>query len=741
MPAPLRRAVLPLSYLLLAVASFVPQSLDPARAVAYVGDSLESVYIVAWNVHQLFSSPLRLFDANVLHPNPRALALTDHRLLPSVAVAPVVWATGNPVLAYNVALALAGLLAALAARRLARLLGVGAAGAWAAGALYAFHTYQVNEGPRLNIVSHGFIPLALAELLLFLRTGRRRNAWTTAAFMLLQGLSSSYHLLYGSLLLGLALAVAVVAAPKPTARRLPALVTAGVLAAVVFLPVALPYLANARAHGYAREVPSGIDLAHYLSTAPTNLLYGPIGVAVRRQQQGPHFVGVVSLLMAALALAAWPRPRTTEDDPALLPARIWVPAAAAFGLLFILLSLGKDVAVFGHVLGPGPYRLLHRFVPGFQLVRIPERLGLLAMLFVALLVGRGIDLVERRWRTAALLLAVLVPLEHLSPLPFVDRIPVGADIPRVYRWLATASVSALAEVPIRGEGLVREETLEMYFSTAHFRPLVHGYTAYPPLLTGVLRRLAARFPAEIGLQALQRAGVDTVVVHHGRPFGVDLRHQLAERSDEQRERLPVLLREAGLDLYTRLPDAVAAGRITLLARFEGKAAALFQSHADEVYRITPAPHMAAAPFPKGRRVIGPGWRYRTKAGDPLAAADGDLATAFEVARPLRGDELFEIVFDSPLPVAGLVLPLRRESAFPTIFRVAGRDTEGHWTEVARLDDAHYLQLLDRLLADPRSAALGFDLGGRALTGVSLLVAEGGTSFQGWSLPEVEVWTP
>ena len=33
------------------------------------------------------------------------------------------------------------------------------------------------------------------------------------------------------------------------------------------------------------------------------------------------------------------------------------------------------------------------------------------------------------------------------------------------------------------------------------------------------------------------------------------------------------------------------------------------------------------------------------------------------------------------------------------------------------------------------------LGGRELSGISLLVDEAGTSFEGWSLPEVEVWVP
>jgi len=186
---------------------------------------------------------------------------------------------------------------------------------------------------------------------------------------------------------------------------------------------------------------------------------------------------------------------------------------------------------------------------------------------------------------------------------------------------------------------------------------------------------------------------------------------------------------------------MAAGRIKREALLSGEAARLYESTADEIYRVLPAPPHAAAPFPVGRRLRDPAWHYRTKTGDPAPAADGDLATSWTVPRFLLGDEFFEITFDSPLRVSGLVLPLRRDSAFPTEFRVAGREPGGPWIELARLDEAHLLQLLDRLRADPRQAALGFDLGGRELIGVSLLVDEAGTSFEGWSLPEVEVWVP
>jgi hypothetical protein len=727
------------SYVLLAVLSFMPQSLRPHDTIAYLGDPAESVYLVAWNVHQFWSDPTRLFQANILHPNADTLTMTDHRLLPSLLVSPVIWATGNPVLAYNVAIALACVLCAWAARRLAAALGVGAIGSWAAGALYGFHTYQVNEAARLHIVFHAFLPLALLELVRLLRTGRARHAWAAAALMLAQGLSSNYFLLYASLTLAFCVAGALVARPRDTVRRLPWLVAAGAVAAVLFLPIALPYVRSARLQGYARDLPLGIDLQHYLSTSPTNLVYGPIGLEVRRQQQGPHFVGFVTLGLAALAIGACALRRGATTPDALLDVRVWVPAAAALALLFVALSLGRDVVVFGRELGPGPYRLLHAFVPGFRLVRIPERLGLVAMLFVAPLVGRGLMLVGARSAVLAAALAIAVPLEHVSLVDEPTRLPVGANVPAVYRWLAGVPVQGLVDLPVRGEGLVRQETLEMYFSTYNWHPLAQGYSGYPPLLTDLLRRMAAEFPSEGSLQVLQRARIDTAIVHHGRELGTDLRHQVPVVRDDE-ERFDRRLAAANLDLYDQLGPAVAAGRIRREAVFAGDSPR-FQSTADEVYRILPAPRRAAARFPSGHRLRSPSWRYRAEVGDPTAAADGDRATEWVVADTLTGEESFRVNFPAPVRVSGLVIPLHRDSRFPTRFRVEGRMTDGSWAPLARFDTPHVLQLVDRLLADPHEAALGFDLACQEVTGLALRAEEGGTSFEGWRLPEVEVWVP
>jgi hypothetical protein len=535
-----------------------------------------------------------------------------------------------------------------------------------------------------------------------------------AALMLLQGLASNYLLMYGALLLGLVVIAAGLARPRRVIRRLPGLALPALAAGVLFLPVLLPHLRSARTYGFTREMSAGIDLRHYVSTIPTNLVWGEIGERVRPQQRATHFVGFLSLALAGAALLA-NRRRPAEQPAALLPRRVWVPAAAALALVFVALSLGRDLVLFGWHAGPGPYRLLHQWVPGFAFIRIPERMSLLAMLFVALLVGEAVALIGRRlgWRVAAAV-ALAVPLEHLSPLPLTVRVPVGPEVPSVYRWLSSAPVRALAEVPVHGEGLIRKETLEEYFSSYHFKPIVHGYVSYPPLLSVLLRRTAAEFPSELSLQVFARTGVDTVVAHHGRAGGE------AQSRDVE--------------------AAAAAGRILPMARFEGADAHVYEGTRDDVFRLPVIAPLAAAPQPAGRRLLDPGWRYEAKAGDPRPAGDGDMQTAWYVPGELRGDEHLDVVFDRPLRITGVVLPLRRDSAFPTRLRLEARGLDGRWGRLARLDDAHVLQLVDQLLNTPGEARLGFAVE-REVTGVRLLVGEGASGFDGWLIPELEVWVP
>ncbi len=706
-PPIFRRWAWLVAYVALVPLSFWPQSAHPGSRIAYVGDSLESVYIVGWIANALSAEPTRILDPPVLHPQEGALALTDHRLLPSVVVAPIVWLTGNPVLAYNVAVALVTLLAAAAARRLSMVLGADAWGAWAAGALCAFNTYQINEAPRLNILTNGFLPLIVAALVLLLSTGERRHAWVVAALCLAQGLSSNYHLLYACLLIAVIILVGSILAPRTAPRRTLSLFVPALLAAAVFSPVAATYLRAATRLGYERSLPQGIDLVHYLSTSPTNLLYGPLGAEVRLQQRAAHFIGFITLALTGVALLQRSSGSRQGDRTACVPPRVWVPIAAGLAIFFIALSLGRDMVVAGHSLAPGPYRLLHEFVPGFRLVRIPERLGMVAMIFVACLVGQGITWIRRAGgRRMGMVLALAVPLEHVSPLVVTEDVPVGRRIPAAYQWLAeSGGTAALAEVPVHGEDLIRKETLEMYYSLFHRRPTIHGYTAYPPLLSVLSRRAAGDFPSPGSIEALRRVGVDTVVFHAGRPGAAAMRPAV---------------------------DAAARqGRISRLARF---------TEGHEIFRLNTGERLTASPPPHGVPLRRSGWRYEAKVGDAFLAFDGDMETSWTSGRPIRGDEYIRVRFDRPESLTGLRLRLGWNSALPSKIRVIGLNVNGRAVELATLDGGHFLQLLESARRAPRTPSVGWRLDPlQPLLGLALQPpTEGAYGREGWRLPEIEL---
>ena len=724
-----------LVYSALTVIFLIPQSLSPGSRIAYVGDSLESVAIVGFLGRQAVVDPLHLYDAGFLHPQPNALTLTDHRLLPSLLVAPVLWISSNPVFAYNAALLFAFVLAAFGGRYLALVLGLGRLPAGIAGALFAFHTYAINEAPRLNIVSHGFVAFALGALVEWIRSGDNAARWRFALFLLLQGYCANYHLLYGVLLSTLVLVICAAARPRLVLSRIPGLIVPAIAAIVLFLPILIPYMTTMSGLDLVRARPRGIDLLHYFSTSPSNWIWGAIGPPARLQQQGPHFVGFIALGLAVAGLIL-----ATRRTGFSAKHCSWVLVAAAMIATLVALSLGDRWVIAGKDLGPGPYGLLYDYVPGFKLVRIPERLGLFVMLGLGLLGAVAIERLTSAGRTRlAMGLALVAIFEHLSPLTLITEVPRPSQIPPLYKWLATQPRDAVAEIPVRGEALVRQETTEMFFATYHHMRSPLGYTAYPTLLSKVIRRALLEFPSDATLTVLTRLGVHRVIVHEGRDIAPDLRNQIFNFGPQDRERrFAEAVAEAGLDVVTNARAAEQAGRLTLETRFGPWKAGSFEEGSARVYRFDQAAMVTAATRPEGTAIPVDQLRLRTKEGDATPAFDGRMDTSYILERPLRGDEFIEARFDKARAISGVEVALRHESAWPTRFRIAVLREDGQWVEAARFDGAHLVQLVESLQRDPRRASIGFVLNGDRVLGVSVLPQIGATSAAGWNLPELRI---
>ena len=134
-------------FALLTLAMTWPQ----ARVIATEATPHQDVYFNMWRLewfaHAIATQPSRLFDANVFHPEPDTLALSDAMIVEGAAAAPLIWAHMPPLRQHNVLLLAAIALSGAAMCALARYLTGSRAAAIVAGVIFAF-------APSLRHVMH-----------------------------------------------------------------------------------------------------------------------------------------------------------------------------------------------------------------------------------------------------------------------------------------------------------------------------------------------------------------------------------------------------------------------------------------------------------------------------------------------------------------------------------------------------------------------------------------------------------
>jgi hypothetical protein len=315
-------------------------------------------------------------------------------------------------------------------------------------------------------------------------------------------------------------------------------VLATIIAGLLVLPLYFPYRRVAIEQNMVRTIDVVRD---YSATLPGYL--AAAGRVHFHTWSAPWFAdpidaffpSVAALLLAALAL--WRLGRRH-------PHRSRVLMLCAIALAGFILSLGTQTPVYGWVFAA---------FPPMQALRAAARFGTLFLLAVALLAALGLAALRqahagRRWIVpVAIALVVVVNVEALRA-PFQYRRFDG--IPNVYKILADEpGPVVLAETPFYPPHAVFENAEYVLNSTAHWRPLMNGYSGYTP---ESYRRIAWTFwyfPDEQAINAMREAGVTHVTVH-SRRFG-----------NHAAQTLETLSRRPDFELL-----AVAAGRSIRLYR-------------------------------------------------------------------------------------------------------------------------------------------------------------------------------
>ena len=488
-------------------------------------DTMLNEWAVSWVAHQLTHNPLRLFDSNIFHPNRYTLAYSEPLIVPGMMGAPLRWLGASPVLTYNVLLLLGFVLTALAmyvvmvswtGDHLAGIL---------AGALLAFNAHTIARMPHLQVIHAAAFPLALWTFDRLLIQRRTRDAVWLSLCLLALALTSGHLVVFAVFALTTALLVRRHEwwghHGKSFMFRLGG-------AALVTLPLSIialwPYHVLNADDAFRRPLEGIASLSaspwSYVST--TARLHYDVwsGYVFRNHSDETLFSGFVALALAGAALW-WHRPTDAARRRMLI----------AIGAIGFIMSLGTFTPV---------YTWAYHLLPPIQGMRAASRFGYLVMVAVAALAGFGIAALRERWSSrwvtpVVIGLIVLATIETIhTPLryePFTGLSPIYGPIAN------DPDPVAVLELPIfRGDTFHRNAAYVLA-STAHWKPLVNGYSGHrPPDFDRLAERVAA-FPDDAAVNLLRELGVRYVVVHMTmlRSWDPDraavIQTAIAERSD------------------------------------------------------------------------------------------------------------------------------------------------------------------------------------------------------------------
>jgi len=277
-----------------------------------------------------------------------------------------------------------------------------------------------------------------------------------------------------------------------------------VLAAAAVLPMYLPYRRVAKL-GMVRPIDTVTEFSATLQgyiAAAGRIHYSTWSARFWENPVDAFFPGFVVIVLATMALY-WTLRRPATDRV----ARRRIVMLVAIATMGVLLSLGTSTPVYGWV---------YSVFPPMQGLRAASRFGNLFLLAMAVLAAFGLAGLRRRvparYATPiAVGLVILANAESLrAPFPYTRF----EGIPAIYSLLAREPGRVvLVEVPFYPPQAVFENGTYVLNSTAHWRPLMNGYSGYTP---AAYRQHAATFwyfPQEHAIQAMRRAGATHLMVH------------------------------------------------------------------------------------------------------------------------------------------------------------------------------------------------------------------------------------
>jgi hypothetical protein len=486
----------------LAVFHTWPLASAPARrSLNHNADAELNAWIVSWIPHALVTGPAHLFDADIFAPERNTLAYSEPLIVPALVGAPIRWLGGSPVLTFNLLLLTGLVLTAWSAWFVTWKWTGSVTAAMVSGALAAFNVHLLTRLPHLQAAHAWGVPLTLYFADRLVDRPNRRDAATLALVVAATAATSIYWLALAGLIVACVALTSGLRSRALVAMSVAALVGVGLAA-----PVLLPYVRLA-AGGATRP----IELVAQFAATPAGYLVSTSrvdaswGARLFTSDVNVFFAGGGALLLAVLGLGTSAAAGGADRRRAIL--------LVALAIAGVVLSLGPATAI---------YRALYAWVPPVRGLRVAARFGYLYLLAIAIAAGWGVAWLERRIRSrqaAVACAAVIVVTAEVWQGPI--RTTPFAGTPAIYSILAESTAPVLlVEVPFYPPDAVFQNGEYVLNATAHWQPLMNGYSGYTP--DSYRRRAAAFwfFPEDWAIRAIEHEGATHVMVHLDR-FGTD----------------------------------------------------------------------------------------------------------------------------------------------------------------------------------------------------------------------------
>jgi hypothetical protein len=457
-------------------------------------DGRWSIWVVAWVSHALTTDPSQLFRANIFYPHTNALAFSEGNIVEGVIGAPVWALTKNPYTTHNFVFLFAFAQSFIATYYLVRKLTGDRQAAIVCGVLYAFCPFAFVRQAHIQLLMIGFLPWCMLAWHRLLERTTIARGFELGVVMALTGLACAYYGIFaGGMISFAAIWFGITRRRwKEFSYWLP-IGVAAVTCVGIIAPFFLPYLDMQGTTGFERPL------------------------------DGQYSANLGAWLASSAWSHRWWYPYLTKPSESIFPGILAIVLGVA-GARVALRSELRDVAwyyiglaifTFWLTLGPaaGLYTLLYRTVPVFSFLRAPSRAGIVVTLCLVVLAAPAMIAIMKR-RGANLAFAILLVLAVADTYRAPLRMREAPPLPAAYRALADLPKAPTIELPYWATSIEYHRHAEyMLSSTAHWQPLINGYSDHIPQDFRDNAPILAAFPSLEAFDALKPLNARYAVIH------------------------------------------------------------------------------------------------------------------------------------------------------------------------------------------------------------------------------------